>query len=120
LKQCKICHSTTNIEIDHIIPVSKGGTKDISNLQVLCKECHTEKSTEEYSEYVDYNPITSCLNIPAVNILYQSISTKIAHSHILNERDHSLPIYSIDINGCRRNIMTYSKYNYPKYSVLDH
>lgn len=41
---CKFCGSTKKVEIDHIKPVSKGGTNDISNLQVLCKSCNIKKS----------------------------------------------------------------------------
>ncbi len=31
------------LEIDHILPVSKGGTNDIENLKTICKECNIGK-----------------------------------------------------------------------------
>jgi 5-methylcytosine-specific restriction protein A len=34
-------------EVDHIIPLSKGGTYDRSNLQGLCRECHEKKTALE-------------------------------------------------------------------------
>lgn len=45
---CKACGATSSdgvkLEIDHIVPVSKGGTNDPDNLQVLCKTCNIGKS----------------------------------------------------------------------------
>jgi len=36
---------TVELVIDHIIPVSKGGTNDPSNLWTLCKNCNHKKGT---------------------------------------------------------------------------
>lgn len=42
--KCKICRRTANLEIDHIVPTSKGGRCILSNLQVLCSWCNRAKS----------------------------------------------------------------------------
>ena len=38
-------------EVDHILPLSQGGTHDESNLQSLCKSCHSRKSAKEGSRW---------------------------------------------------------------------
>lgn len=42
-KVCAECGSKKNIEIDHIIPVVKGGNNEDKNLRPLCKICNGSK-----------------------------------------------------------------------------
>jgi hypothetical protein len=41
--RCRRCRSATNLEVDHLIPVSKGGDSDESSLQTLCRRCNRRK-----------------------------------------------------------------------------
>ena len=55
-KICNICElesESQNLEIDHILPLSSGGTNEENNLQALCIECHKKKTSEE-NEMVIY------------------------------------------------------------------
>jgi hypothetical protein len=38
------------LEVDHIIPRSKGGTDDLDNLQTLCKKCNIGKSNKDNTD----------------------------------------------------------------------
>jgi hypothetical protein len=44
--ECVKCGSKERLEYDHITPLSQGGTNDFENFQVLCRECHAQKSQE--------------------------------------------------------------------------
>jgi 5-methylcytosine-specific restriction endonuclease McrA len=53
-KTCAYCNkklTRSQISVDHITPVSKGGTNDLSNLAISCRECNSSKSGKMISEW---------------------------------------------------------------------
>lgn len=48
------CGSTEQLTADHVIPVSLGGSNDLSNRQLLCRSCNSKKDTRT----TDFRPKT--------------------------------------------------------------
>lgn len=40
---CASCPSSEDMDIDHIIPISRGGHNGLDNLQILCGRCNSKK-----------------------------------------------------------------------------
>jgi HNH endonuclease len=48
------------LEIDHIQPISQGGTGEKENLQVLCVSCNRKKRAEQMRSKVNAEPTQMC------------------------------------------------------------
>lgn len=51
---CGISGEEVLLTVDHVIPISRGGMNDISNLQPLCQSCNSSKSTKSTDYRVSY------------------------------------------------------------------
>lgn len=51
---CTLVYCTTNLEVDHMLPLSKGGSNEYDNLWLLCRECHKDKTALERSGKLDW------------------------------------------------------------------
>lgn len=43
---CNMCKTLEDLTIDHVKPLSKGGTNDMNNLQILCRKCNASKGAK--------------------------------------------------------------------------
>lgn len=51
--QCEDCGSTKDLEVHHIVYPEKLGEEDMTELAVLCKECHENEHGEDFHEEED-------------------------------------------------------------------
>jgi 5-methylcytosine-specific restriction endonuclease McrA len=49
---CLCCGEAARLTPDHVVPIAKGGSNDISNIQPLCLPCNLRKATKT----TDYRP----------------------------------------------------------------
>ena len=110
-------------EYDHIIPLCVCGDNDISNFQALCEECHDIKTKRENDNGLYFhqdNRMSSSFNKLGLDIIHSYLSKHWAVvDNLQSKRNKGNKLYKIDHIGCRKNIVYYSKEEYPQYTVMD-
>ena len=110
--------------MDHIKPISEGGHATLSsNLQLLCKRCHFEKTrNEQENGYIKVSDTASSFNIKTQEILNSPLcATHAFVETLLTDAPAPMKDYDvhyIDINS-RKNCLYYSKHDYPIFTVMD-
>ena len=70
---CGINLDWSNLEIDHKLPVDRGGPNDIWNLQALCRPCNRRKGTHSDEEFKErYWELLGNRNLPPSKVIPQS------------------------------------------------
>ena len=70
--KCQYCGATsdsTKLHVDHIIPYSKGGSNDISNLITSCMKCNLGKSNTEIIDSNSQYPKTDISQHPTIQAM---------------------------------------------------
>lgn len=49
--KCIICQSTERLTLDHIVPISQGGSNELENLQLLCVACNSSKGPKSMEDW---------------------------------------------------------------------
>lgn len=50
--KCSACASTDDLVIDHVVPIVRGGTSALENLQALCAPCNRAKGRSTMAEFM--------------------------------------------------------------------
>jgi hypothetical protein len=64
--KCRVCGRSgveVPLEVDHIVPVSEGGTDELSNLATLCRDCNRGKSDYHFADYTSIKILPDDLEI---------------------------------------------------------
>lgn len=49
---CYLCNKNSATDIEHLIPLSRGGTNHVDNLRPACRSCNSKKGTKTLEEYL--------------------------------------------------------------------
>lgn len=103
-ENCTYCGATTNLEVDHIVPVAENPklALEFDNLQLLCKSCHREKSSKENAK------------------LRQTVtwSKVVSITYVGEEMTYDMEIDHVDHNYIANGIITHNSQRYANITEL--
>jgi hypothetical protein len=118
--KCATCDApfSNEFNIDHIVPLSAGGTNDHENLHAICINCHTLKTTQEVQSFLDDG---SCLA--------SMFSKETWKEFVMSQKPFQLvanihepkngPVLNVDIIRSRFNGLVENQEDIPVYCPMD-
>lgn len=120
--KCNLCNKENKeYDFDHIEPFCVNYNNDLSNFQAICKDCHKDKCDDERDNgnYFKFDKTISHYNERTKKVIEGDLFKRWAFvEKVCYYETPGMKDYYIDINKCRRNLLT-SKRSYPVYSSLD-
>ncbi len=74
--KCPQCGSTEKLEVDHIVPISRGGNGNVENLQILCRSCNRKKRTRYAATQPPAQPGATQLPSPSTTAVQLQAETE--------------------------------------------
>ena len=105
-------------EVHHASALAEGGGNDAGNLQLLCHMCHVKISEEQH---LCKNPrLRSCFNPEVMELFNNTPKPRQIHWGLgaVGEEGSLATVWSVDINGCRRNALLLAK-SLPSFNFTD-
>ena len=96
---CADCNRTKDevpIEVDHIVPVAKGGGDDYDNLQALCYECNMKKRDKIINHCSNLSPKKKLKKLKS--FLSQNLDCTINEIRFLVLNDSELHHFNFNLN----------------------
>ena len=121
--QCKTCEEHIAIgasgelvgaHVDHVTPLSRGGSDDAGNLQILCVTCHGQKSEEGRLSGMYRKSLYSELSRDMLEVFMLAPKPK-----QLVFGDNAKDCIEIDAIRCRSSALVYNTHPLPIASVVD-
>jgi hypothetical protein len=107
-------------DIDHIRPLSNGGTNELDNIQPLCKSCHKNKTLSEQSDG-GFNKIDDAVSMydKSISQIMNDVKAYAFVETLRKPKNESDKLFTLDIKLCRTNILREGEYAYPVFTVMD-
>ena len=68
------------IHTEHKLPVSRGGSSDISNIALACSRCNMEKGTKTEEEYMEWKKLTTTMPLYDTNVRSANCASRMSLS----------------------------------------
>lgn len=72
-EKCEKCGSKTKLELDHINPLFKGGGDISKNIQLLCRNCHIEKSRQDKKKIIKVINTKRVFNFEGIEVIEKTV-----------------------------------------------
>ena len=107
-------------DIDHIRPLSNGGTNELDNIQPLCKSCHKDKTLSEQSDG-GFTKIDDAVSMYDKNLslIMNDVKAFAFVETLRKPKKETDQLFTLDIKLCRTNILREGEYAYPVFTVMD-
>lgn len=119
INNCLLGNDMSKCHFIHKQLLSEGGENNENNIKIICNDCFlNEYSKNDQNEYIKNNPMSSSFN----SYVREEIINKNKHWSFIEKigtQRQGSKLFTIDHTKCRSNILAYSKYDFPVFSIMD-